>query len=467
MRLIHTHLYNEELSKDDLADLAYLRLDSVSAALIDEQGLPLKLITAYIGASVDNPFIFFEETNPYNQSIDYDVFIYELEKNLEKISGYVEGINNKNAALLIGVYPDKTKAFESLSELRELAASAGIEVYNTYYQLRDKVHPKFIIGPGKLKSLIIEALQYGVNFIIFDNTLTATQAKSIGNFTEMKILDRNQLILDIFAKRAKSNDGKLRVELAQLKYLLPRLSAKDDSLSRLTGGIGGRGPGETKLEIDRRRIYEKISFLTEKLRKIEQNRYTQKKKRIANEIPLVSIIGYTNAGKSTLINNLTKTDNYADNLMFATLDPVSKRIRFPEEKSIIINDTVGFIRDLPDDLKGAFKATLEELFDSSLLVHLIDLSNQHYEKRIEAVDSILGDLKLADKPCLLVFNKIDLVEDYILDDVKKKYSGAIFISAINKETYRTLLEAIRYTLFLNKSKENLNLDYYTSNKINT
>lgn len=455
LRLVHTHLYNEDISKEDINDLLYLRLDTISAVLINSSGLPYKMDTAYICTSNKKKWELLPQSDPYNQEIKFIEFIEELEKTTNRVEASQSLDVNK--ALCIGVYDNKNAASDSLDELKELSKSAGITIYNSYYQIKKHADPKYVIGKGKLKELITDALQFGVNLLIFDNALSPNQAKAISQCTEMKILDRNQLILDIFAKRAKSNDGKLRVELAQLKYILPRLSAHDDSLSRLTGGIGGRGPGETKLEIDRRRVYERITLLIKKLKKIEQNRHIQKKKRTNVGIPVVSIIGYTNAGKSTLLNNLTKTNNYADNKMFATLDPVSKRLRFPEEKEIIINDTVGFIKDLPLDLKGAFKSTLEEIHDSWLIIHLVDASNKDYEKKINAVESILEELSLNNIKHILVFNKIDLLDFATLNSIKNTYKDAFFISALDNRTFIPLLDNIFYILFVSK-----NVNSYTN-----
>ena len=452
LRLIHTHLYNEDLSKEDINDLLYLRLDAISAILVNSMGLPYKISSAHISPLNEKQWELLPQNDPYNIDLNFVEFINEIEKSIDKAKG-IENIDEIKA-LCIGVYENKNIALDSLSELRDLSSSAGISIYNTFYQIKKHHDPKYVIGKGKLKELIIDALQYGVSLLIFDNALTPNQAKAISQCTEMKIIDRNQLILDIFARRAKSNDGKLRVELAQLKYILPRLSVKDDSLSRLTGGIGGRGPGETKLEIDRRRVYERITLLTKKLKKIEQNRHIQRKKRSNELLPIVSVVGYTNAGKSTLINSLTKTNNYADNKMFATLDPVSKRLRFPEEKEIIINDTVGFIKDLPEDLKGAFKSTLEEIYDSWLIVQLVDASDSDYMKKINSVDLILEELSLNNIKRLLVFNKIDLIESSTLKALSETYKNAFFISAYDTKTFKPLLNNIFYSIFLSKNINN-------------
>ncbi|KAA0259205.1 GTPase HflX [Deferribacter autotrophicus] len=454
LRLVHTHLYNEGLTEDDITDLAMLRLDAVSAILINQEGLPAKIETAFLlpPNRENNIYNILDETDVYNQKTNFSEFIKNLEKEIEEKSISLFQIKKENNAFLVGCFKNKEEAKESLLELKELARSAGLNVVDTIYQIKQKVDPKYILGIGKLKNIAIRAYQLGVDYIIFDNNLTPSQAREISKLVEIKIMDRTQLILDIFAKRAHSNEGKLKVELAQLKYLMPRLSVKDDSLSRLTGGIGGRGPGETKLEIDRRRIKDKIAFLTRKLKQIEKTRDIQRKKRTKRDIPTVSIVGYTNAGKTTLINSLTNSNIYADNLMFATLDTSSKRLRFPEEKEIIITDTVGFIRDLPEDLKDAFKSTLEELYDADLLLHVVDISNKNYEKQIESVNKILEELNLKDMDTILVFNKIDLIDDETLKERKKEYPEAVFISALNRKTFQPLLDKIFYKIFKKKLK---------------
>ncbi len=451
LRLVHTHLYGEPLTDDDLTDLALLRLDAVTSLSMDKNGNPASMQTAVLTPPdkfEKQPYEILEDTDPYNQTIDFGSLITALENEMVLKSKELFKIKKKHSAILIGVYPKGANYQPYISELKELSESADIQVIETYTQMREKPHPKFVIGSGKLKDIVIAALRYGADFLIFDNNLTPAQAKSITDFTEIKVIDRTQLILDIFARRAKSNEGKIRVELAQLQYILPRLSTKDDSLSRLTGGIGGRGPGETRLEIDKRRINDKIAFLRKKLQNIDKNRKIQKSKRSKNKIPIVSIIGYTNAGKSTLLNSMTNSNVYADNLMFATLDTNSKRLRFPEEREVIITDTVGFIRDLPENLKGAFKSTLEELTEADMLLHVIDSTNPMFDSHIKSVNSILGELDINSEKVLLVFNKIDLLTSEYLEELKEKFPTGVFISALNRNTYKELLEAIEYTLFI-------------------
>ena len=267
--------------------------------------------------------------------------------------------------------------------------------------------PAFSWARGKLSELVIQALQLGADLLVFDAELSPSQVRSITDFTELKVIDRTQLILDIFAQRARSREGKLQVEMAQVKYLLPRLVGKGDALSRLMGGIGGRGPGETKLEIDRRRLRERLHRLNQELAKVRAERRERRQPRRRQRLPILSIIGYTNAGKSTLFNALTHAAVLAEDQLFATLDPTSRRLRFPREREVIITDTVGFIRNLPKNLLEAFKATLEELEEADLLIHVIDLSNPRFVEQMAAVDDILASLNLQDKPVLKVFNKKD------------------------------------------------------------
>jgi GTP-binding protein HflX len=266
--------------------------------------------------------------------------------------------------------------------------------------------------------------------------------RSITEVTEIKVIDRTQLILDIFANRAQSRDGKVQVELAQLKYILPRLTGKGTAMSRLMGGIGGRGPGETKLEIDRRRIRDKIRRLEKQLDSLGRGRLQRRQKRVRAGVPIISIVGYTNAGKSTLLNAMTQSEVFTEDLLFATLDTSTRRLRFPLEREVIITDTVGFIRDLPKSLMGAFKATLEELEDADLLLHLVDLSNPRFNEQIESVDKILESLDLGTRQRLLVFNKIDKVDPADVPHLCRRYD-AIPLSAFDRSSFKPLLEEMQ------------------------
>jgi GTP-binding protein HflX len=304
-----------------------------------------------------------------------------------------------------------------------------------------KINPKYLMGKGKIRELVIKALNRGATLLIFDQDLNPSQTIAINDVTEMKVIDRSQLILDIFARRAHSRDGKVQVELAQLRYRLPRLTGKGTAMSRLMGGIGGRGPGEMKLEVDRRRVRERIVLLEKQLESLSRARRQRKSRRIERAIPIISIVGYTNAGKTTLLNNLTRSRTFVEDKMFATLDTASRRLRFPRDREVIITDTVGFIRDLPKDLFSAFSATLEELDDADFLLHLVDISNPRFEQHISSVDKILSDLGLSGKPIMVAFNKEDLADSDEVNAVCRRLD-AVSISALKPETFNRLLEAI-------------------------
>jgi GTP-binding protein HflX len=371
--------------------------------------------------------------------LNFSAFIQALEGEFAK-KQKTRKVDSAERAILIRVETNPlADSRTSLSELEELACSCGVEVFDSVIQYREQIDPRFILGRGKISELVIRALQIGANILIFDHELTPAQIRSVTDFTEMKVIDRTQVILDIFARRAHSREGKLQVELAQLKYLLPRLVTKNTAMSRLTGGIGGRGPGETKLEINRRRVRDCIRRLERALRDIERARGQRRVKREKMGLPIISIVGYTNAGKSTLLNTLTKSNVFTENRLFATLDPKSSRLRFPRDKEAIITDTVGFIRDLPRDLFAAFRATLDELHEADVLLHVIDVSNPNFESHIAAVEKILGELDIIRKPTIRVFNKEDRFPDKaILKNLCHRFD-AIAISALNAETLHPLL----------------------------
>jgi GTP-binding protein HflX len=330
--------------------------------------------------------------------------------------------------------------------LKELAESCGVEVFDSITQHRPEIDPKYLMGKGKLSDVVIRALQIGANLLIFDHELTPAQVRSITDFTELKVIDRTQVILDIFAQRAHSRDGKIQVELAQLKYLLPRLIEKNTAMSRLTGGIGGTGPGETKLEINRRRVRDKIHRLEGALKSIQKGRNTRRAGREKAGLPVISIVGYTNAGKSTLLNALTQSDVLAEDRLFATLDPKSSRLRFPRDTEAVITDTVGFIRNLPKELFAAFRATLEELNEADVLLHLIDVSNPDFEEHIVAVETILAELGIATKPTIRVFNKEDRLADKELLAALCRRFDAIAVSARDSSTFRVLLDRLEWLI---------------------
>jgi GTP-binding protein HflX len=442
LRLIHTHLNGEALTRDDLTDLALLRLDLVSALEIDGNGLPGTAHTAHL--IPENPegeyWLLLEPGRPAELDMDFLDFIQALEEEFAR-KQQTRRVERTDRAILVRVETDPVFDGEgSLDELKELANSCGVEVFDSVLQYRRQVDPKFLIGRGKLSDIVIRALQIGANLLIFDHELTPAQIRSITDFTDLKVIDRTQLILDIFAQRAHSREGKIQVELAQLQYRLPRLVKRDSALSRLAGGIGGRGPGEMKLEIDRRRVRERIGRLEKELTRIRKGRSQRRWKRKRMQLPVISIIGYTNAGKSTLLNALTKSDVLTENLLFATLDPKSSRLRFPKDTEAIITDTVGFIRHLPKELFAAFRATLEELNEADLLLHVIDVSNPQFEEHIRAVETILEELDLAHKKTIRVFNKEDRFPDKtVLQNLSTRFH-ATPLSALKPETFPPLME---------------------------
>lgn len=439
LRLVHTHLRGEPLTHDDLVDLGMLRLDLVAAITIEEGGLPgLAYLAHVVPDRPDRPLDerpLWETLAPlrvHDLDLDFEDLVTSLEAELSR-STRLRAPGGKNRAVLVGVGTgSRQEAEESLEELKELARTAGVTVLDTILQSRKQLDPRTLIGRGKLEELNLRCLQYGAELIIFDRDLTPAQINTIAEATELKVLDRTQLILDIFAQRAKSRDGKIQVELAQLRYRLPRLRGKGDAMSRLAGGIGGRGPGETKLEEDRRRLRERIHRLERELDAIAVSRAMRRKQRGRKKLPVVSIVGYTNAGKSTLLSALTGTPAYADDLLFATLDPASRRLRFPREREVIITDTVGFIRDLPPDLAAAFRATLEELRDADLLLHVVDISDPRFEEHMKAVDAILRDLDLGRVPTLVVFNKADRLGN-----------GSEWLSSLTRRHHAVAVSALR------------------------
>jgi GTP-binding protein HflX len=444
LRCIHTHLNNEPISRDDLTDLALLRLDIIAAISQSAEGYPRAVHVAHLlpGAFERLPHRQLPPLAPGALDIDCAAMIQALENELERVvTGRAAGASQERA-LLVSVSPSPRGTEESMTELKELAGSGGIKVIGTVVQHRDQVDHRFLIGSGKLQELAIHALQEGATIIIFDQELNPSQIRSITDRIELKVIDRTQLILDIFAQRARSREGKLQVELAQLKYLLPRLVGKGTALSRLAGGIGGRGPGETKLEIDRRRVRRRIGQLEASLEEVRRHRRQLRSQRDKKNLPVISIIGYTNAGKSTLLNSLTRSRVLAESRLFATLDPSSRRLRFPRDVEVIITDTVGFIRDLPRDLMVAFRATLEELEGADLLLHVIDISNPGFEEQIQAVESIIADLHLDRKAYLKVFNKLDLVTPEWADALSRRH-GAVAVSAMHRATLAPLIERVQ------------------------
>ena len=455
LRFIHTHLNNEPLSQDDLTDLSLLRFDIIAAIGVKD-GQPANIYAAHLkpqGTGV--PYEVLPGEDFYRHTVDFKTFISALEGELERARGFEvsgdgsprsEGTGRERAILVSVSVKPKYEQEDSVEELSELAGSSDVLVLDSVIQRPKEINPKYLMGEGKIKELVITAMNKGATMLIFDQDLTPSQIKSISELTELKVIDRSQLILDIFARRAHSRDGKVQVELAQLKYRLPRLTGKGTAMSRLMGGIGGRGPGEMKLEIDRRRVRDRIGLLEKELKTLSKARSQRRSRRVQAKIPIVSIIGYTNAGKSTLLNALTKSRTFVEDKLFATLDTASRRLRFPREREVVITDTVGFIRDLPKDLMAAFRATLEELEDADLLLHVVDASSPRFEQHIASVGRILSDLNLIDKRRLFVFNKTDRLSRGEIGSLTTRFD-AVGVSALDTNTFGPLLTLIEDILF--------------------
>ncbi len=411
LRCVHTHLNEELLTEDDLTDLSLLTLDMMAVVVVDNNGEPYRVQVAHILPDQSNstPYRFIGLKTPHHLDIGCLEIIVALENEIDRKQAALRIDPEKERAILIHAIRDPREDTRvSLSELKSLAHSSGLDVVGTEI-IRQRADASLPLGTGTLQRLSISVLQKSATLVIFNPELKPSQINAITDHLEIKVIDRTQLILDIFAQRAQSKEGKLQVELAQLKYLLPRLVKKNRAMSRLTGGIGGRGPGETKLELNRRRARERIELLEKNLLQVRKQRNLQRAKRERKNLPVISIVGYTNAGKSTLLNTLTHSHVLTESRLFATLDPSSRRLRFPKDVEVIITDTVGFIRDLPKELMVAFQATLEELGHADLLLHVIDMSHPNFKSQLTVVENILYDLGLGKLPLIQVFNKQDLV----------------------------------------------------------
>lgn len=438
------------LSDDFRTDLEKLRLDAVIELDASRENVDGPLVLGFLGSG--------EKSEDVGRIVAVEKIFRSVHDLVQPLTDFIHDRNEDLAkeergtkkrsgsflerAILVGVYgSNKKEGLYSMAELKELARSARVEVVDTIIQWRSRFYPKTLIGQGKLEDICLHALSLGIETLIFDCDLSPSQLLNITDLTDLKVLDRTMLILDIFAQRAVTREGKLQVEMAQLSYSLPRLAKKQSGLSRLTGGIGGRGPGETKLEVNRRRVKDRLARLTQELEKIKLQRGQRRKVRKQHQIPTFAIVGYTNAGKSTLLNALSGSDIYAKDELFATLDPYSRRIRFPNEIDVIVTDTVGFIHNLPKSLLNAFKATLEELHDADILLQVVDISDDNYEQHLKTVNQILSDLSLIDKPRIIVYNKIDLLSAELLIERIKKREG-IPLSAEKKTGLHDLVHAL-------------------------
>ena len=443
-RLVHTHLKKPEFSQPDLVTLLNERLDMIGLLEVNKQGSPGKFNLAYI--LPPNPEEKKWEVESYNDlgrvDISCDELIEDIEDNLRR--GYYEhgGERGKEGVLLVGFSTDyKSEAEESLKELKSLAYSAGKAVLDSVVQTRKQIDPRYLIGKGKINEVILTAKHVGAEKIIFDVELSPAQVKAISDETNLEVQDRTQLILEIFAKHATTSEGKLQVRLAQLKYNLPRLVGQGTELSQLGGGIGTRGPGEMKLEQQRRTFRKQIDQLEKQIDNISRRRERTRKRRYDTGIPTVTFIGYTNVGKSTLFNALTKSGVVARNKLFSTLSPTTRKIMLPSGRQILVTDTVGFISELPKELVSAFRATLEELGGSSVLIHVADASDPVVEDRIESVEKILEDTGYESIPQQIIFNKSDRASKANSLRLSRAYNAPV-ISAQDKTNLPEVYELL-------------------------
>ena len=459
-RIIHTHLTPDLLSQEDCMDMLFLRLDGMAVLTVNQWGEPLAFQHANL--LPPNPehkqYIIHPMQRWDSVQTDFLAEVEALEDEFARSVGSSPALTGnlvksdslppellsvqeksfkdnpqagaERRAILVCVSTKSKQEQESaLLELAELAHTAGVVVAGYLMQRVHSINPKLILGKGKLADLEVQALQGNAGLIIFDGELAPSQLRNLAEVTKRLVLDRTQIILDIFAQRAKSKAGKFQVELAQLQYLLPRLIGKNQAFDRLAGGIGGRGPGETKLETDRRRLRDRVATIKNELKTLRRQRAATRARRAKGKVPVASLVGYTNAGKSTLLNVLTGANVFAEDKLFATLDPTTRRLRVPHERELIITDTVGFIRSLPAELVEAFRATLEELEEADLLLHVADASNPELDKHLRAVEDILIQLELQDTPRLLILNKIDALSAEELSTLQEQFPEAVFISA--------------------------------------
>ena len=453
IRCIHTHPGgNPYLSGVDISALKNNKYDAMVAIGVVSPDFTKSELTFGLITGIDSNENYTAECyGPYSiedaENINFVNTVSTIERILDKQTGTASLQFMSERAILIGMEWGRNDSLwtvdDSLEELKQLADTAGATVIKKFIQKRSKPDPAFFIGRGKVQELALYAQQENIDLCIFDDELSPAQQRNIESVMGIRILDRTALILDIFAQRARTNEGKLQVELAQLQYTLPRIMGKGLMLSRLGGGIGTRGPGETKLEVDRRRIRDRIAFIKDQIEKVKAVRSLHRSKRKKNNVFEVSLVGYTNAGKSTLLNTLTNSDIYAKDQLFATLDPTTRQLTLPNKQEIIITDTVGFIQRLPHQLIAAFRSTLEVVTEADLLVHVIDVSHELYKEQAAAVHEVLKEIGAETKPVITVYNKIDkLPPDSKLADRLALEEDTVCISAAKKLNLESLQQMI-------------------------
>jgi GTP-binding protein HflX len=447
LRLLHVHLRGEALTRDDLTDLQALRLDSITAVEAKQDGTPGAVHVGWLIAP--NPAGTRYQVQAFREPAQVDVDPSHLAATLETemqraLSARHEVGDRDRTVLVVLDLPRDADAEDRARELRELARTDGLRVLETVVQKRPEPDPRTLVGSGKIKEIALAGLSAGAGLLVFDRELSGSQVRNIAELTDLKVIDRTQLILDIFARHATTAEGKLQVELAQLRYMLPRLVGKGTAMSRLAGGIGTLGPGETKLEMDRRRIRTRIQHLERQLGSASRGQERRRALRNRARVPVVSIVGYTNAGKSTLLNKLTHSDVVAEDRLFATLDPRSRRLRLPHEREILVTDTVGFIRDLPPELRRAFGSTLAELSDADLLLHVVDSASPMAEEQMRTVEALLEELELSRIPVLPVFNKRDRAPNEAVHLAMRH--GGVAVSASEGEGLERLVGQVIHRL---------------------
>lgn len=453
IRCIHTHPGgNPYLSGVDISALKNNKYDAMVAIGVVSPDFTKSELTFGLITGIDSNENYTAECyGPYSiedaENINFVNTVSTIERILDKQTGTASLQVMSERAILIGMEWGRNDSLwtveDSLEELKQLADTAGATVIKKFIQKRPKPDPAFFIGRGKVQELALYAQQENIDLCIFDDELSPAQQRNIESVMGIRILDRTALILDIFAQRARTNEGKLQVELAQLQYTLPRIMGKGLMLSRLGGGIGTRGPGETKLEVDRRRIRDRIAFIKDQIEKVKAVRSLHRSNRKKNNVFEVSLVGYTNAGKSTLLNTLTNSDIYAKDQLFATLDPTTRQLTLPNKQEIIITDTVGFIQRLPHQLIAAFRSTLEVVTEADLLVHVIDVSHELYKEQAAAVHEVLKEIGAETKPVITVYNKIDkLPTDSKLADRLALEEDTVCISAAKKLNLESLQQMI-------------------------
>lgn len=449
LRLLHTHLSPDGISQEDLMDMLFLRLDAVIALNVNPTGDPVQWQAAHLlpSGAAGKPY-HLDAPQPWDRTAaQFTATAEALEEELARRGEDAREAADAPRALLVSVAAQPRILQErNLDELAELARTAGLTVAGRMAQRVGQVNPRLILGKGKVAELEVLALQGRAGMLVFDGELSPAQLHNLADITERKVIDRTQLILDIFAQHAVTRAGKLQVELAQLRYTQPRLVGKNRAMDRLMGGIGGRGPGETKLETDRRKSRERMARIRKELDQLRRQRAFTRARRSRQGIPLAALVGYTNAGKSTLLNRLTRSDVLAENKLFATLDPTTRRLRFPAEREIILADTVGFIRNLPKELMDAFRATLEELEAADLLVHVADASHPDLLQQISAVETILAEMELDRVPRLLVLNKWDQLAAPARAELADAFPLALPVSAKSGDGLNSLLEQLETDL---------------------